>query len=65
MLLERFRVKLLEPGNRGLIALARTFKMMDLDNSGALDMFEFNKAIEDFGLKIDPKDIKGVFNSFD
>jgi Ca2+-binding EF-hand superfamily protein len=62
---ERFRVKLLERGSRGLISLARTFRMMDTDNSGALDLFEFAKCIQDFGLKIDPKDIQGVFKSFD
>lgn len=65
MLIERFRVKLRSRGSRGLIGLARQFKIMDDNNSGTLDPNEFVKAISDFGIEVDQKDIATVFKCFD
>lgn len=57
ILIERFREALKGRGSRGFTGLARQFKIMDDNNSGSLDQYEFNKAINDFGVKIDTKDI--------
>jgi Ca2+-binding EF-hand superfamily protein len=38
---------------------------MDDNNSGTLDQYEFTKAINDFGVKIDAKDIATLFKIFD
>ena len=35
-------------GVKGLIGLKRQFKIMDSDESGALDFNEFQKALEDY-----------------
>jgi calcyphosin len=45
--------------------MARQFKIMDDNGSGTLDEYEFTKAINDFGVKIDPKDIATLFKIFD
>jgi len=38
---------------------------MDDNGSGTLDQYEFTKAINDFGVKIDQKDIANLFKIFD
>lgn len=38
---------------------------MDDNNSGTLDQYEFTKAINDFNVKIDQKDIATCFKIFD
>lgn len=35
-------------GARGILGLARIFKIMDDDRSGYLDKQEFNKALKDY-----------------
>lgn len=65
ILIERFRAKMVQRGNGSLIGLARSFKIMDDNNSGTLDQYEFTKAINDLGVDINPKDIDGLFKSFD
>jgi Ca2+-binding EF-hand superfamily protein len=65
LLVEKFRSKLTQKGNRGLIGLQRTFEMMDTDQSGSLDEYEFTNAIKNHGIDIDAADLKGLFKSFD
>jgi len=65
LLLERFRNKLRSRGGRGLVGLQRQFKIMDDNNSGSLDQYEFTKAIHDFGVDIEQKDIATLFKAFD
>lgn len=38
---------------------------MDDNGSGTLDQYEFTKAINDFGVKVDQKDIATLFKIFD
>lgn len=38
---------------------------MDDNGNGSLDQYEFTKAINDFGVKIDQKDIATLFKMFD
>lgn len=65
MLVERFRNKLRSRGGKGMIGLRRQFKIMDDNNSGSLDLYEFKKGIKDFQIDIDEKDIDGLFKAFD
>ena len=65
MLVERFRNKLKARGGRGMIGLRRQFKIMDDNNSGTLDMYEFKKGIRDFQVDIPEADIENLFKAFD
>ena len=65
ILVERFREKLKARGSRGIIGLGRQFKIMDDNGSGALDPYEFNKAIQDFGIEVETKDLATLFRCFD
>jgi hypothetical protein len=47
-LVERFRKALKDRGGRGIVGLARQFKIFDDNGSGDLDIDEFVKAIKDF-----------------
>jgi Ca2+-binding EF-hand superfamily protein len=64
-LLETFAEKLASRGARGIIGLAKQFKIFDDDNSRDLDEYEFKKAIRDFRIPIQEKDIVRLFNIFD
>lgn len=64
-LVEQFASKLASRGARGLIGLAKQFKIMDDDRSMDLDMYEFKKAVKDFRVAIMDKDIDRLFNIFD
>ena len=46
--MEMFRTKLAARGARGLVGLAKQFKIADDDNSKDLDVNEFKKAVRDF-----------------
>jgi hypothetical protein len=46
--LDAIRDKIKARGARGIIGLARVFKIMDDNNSRSLDLAEFKKAIGDF-----------------
>lgn len=65
VLLEKFRARLLSRGGRGIIGLARQFKIFDDNNSKTLDYDEFAKAIKDFKVELGPNDIKVLFGIFD
>jgi len=52
-------------GGRGIVGMRRQFKIMDDNNSGALDINEFRKGIKDFQVDIDPKDVDNLFKAFD
>lgn len=44
---------------------ARTFKIMDDDNSRSLDLKEFLKGLNDYGIPIDKDEATAVFQHFD
>ncbi len=64
-LLDKFRDRLLARGGRGIIGLARQFKIFDDNNSKSLDFDEFAKAVRDFKIELSPNEIKVVFGLFD
>ena len=64
-LMELFRSKLAARGARGLMGLAKQFKIADDDNSHDLDLSEFKKAVHDFRVGLNDKDSERLFRIFD
>ena len=64
-LAEALKNKLASRGSRGIIGLARQFKIMDDDNSKSLSKSEFNKAMQDFALGFTPQQCSALFDYFD
>ena len=64
-LMDRFREKLAKRGNRGIMGLGRSFKIADDDRSGNLNMEEFQKAIHDFRVGLQPAQSAKLFKVFD
>ena len=65
VLLDKFREKILQRGGKGIIGLARQFKIFDDNNSKTLEFDEFAKAIKDFRVEMSPNEIKVLFGVFD
>ena len=61
----KLRDKLASRGARGIIGLQRQFKIMDDDNSKALNKYEFTKAMNDFQLNFSQGEIATLFDYFD
>jgi Ca2+-binding EF-hand superfamily protein len=61
----RFKEKLFVRGVKGLIGLKRQFKLMDSDESGALDYGEFKKALDDYKVKSSDEETEQIFSIFD
>ena len=64
-IMDKFREKILARGGKGILGLARQFKIFDDNNSGTLDLPELTKAIKDFRVDISPNEIKILFNIID
>lgn len=60
----KFRKSLFPRGCKALYGLARQFKLMDDQNLKALGYKEFSKAIKDYKIQVDERDIKTVFEAF-
>ena len=65
IMLERFRTKLIARGGKGVVGLERQFRIFDLDASGILAKEEFKKAINDYKLEMDERDLDNLFKMFD
>eukprot|EP01022_Parablepharisma_sp_SALTPOND_P016569 TRINITY_DN2460_c0_g1_i1.p1 TRINITY_DN2460_c0_g1~~TRINITY_DN2460_c0_g1_i1.p1 ORF type:complete len:776 (+),score=94.21 TRINITY_DN2460_c0_g1_i1:7353-9680(+) len=63
--IESFRKILATRGARGIIGLARQFRIADNDNSGEIDLNEFIQVIKDFRVPIDERSIRSLFETFD
>jgi len=63
--MDKFRERILERGGKGILGLARQFKIFDDNNSGTLDLQEVTKAIRDFRVDLSPNEIKILFNIMD
>lgn len=64
-LAEALKNKLASRGGRGIIGLARQFKIMDDDSSKTLNKSEFNKAMNDFALGFTQQQSSVLFDYFD
>jgi hypothetical protein len=63
--LENIRRKIVARGARGIIGIARIFKIMDDDGSKRLSLEEFAKGLKDFRIEVPLSDVQKVYNSFD
>ena len=63
--MDKFRERILARGGKGILGLARQFKIFDDNNSGTLDLPELTKAIRDFKVDLSPNEIKVLFNLLD
>jgi len=64
-LLQRLRDKLKTRGARGIIGLAKQFRIMDDNHSLSLDKFEFSKAMSDYMLGFSEGETQSLFTHFD
>jgi Ca2+-binding EF-hand superfamily protein len=63
--IEKLRQKLAARGGRGILGLARQFKIMDDDNSQQLSLPEFSKAMRDFRVELTERETSLLFNYCD
>ncbi|XP_042365913.1 calcyphosine-like b isoform X3 [Plectropomus leopardus] len=63
--LDRLRLQCLARGSSGIKSLGRTFKVLDDDNSRSLELKEFLKGLNDFGILIEKKEALALFERFD
>ncbi|XP_051960199.1 calcyphosine-like b isoform X2 [Xyrauchen texanus] len=63
--IERLRLQCLSRGSAGIKGLGRTFRIMDDDNSRTLDMKEFLKGLNDYGVLIEKEEAMKLFQLFD
>jgi calcyphosin len=63
--LNTVREKIISRGARGINGIKRVFKIMDDDQSKALDRQEFTKAMKDYRITQDAEEINAIFKIFD
>jgi Ca2+-binding EF-hand superfamily protein len=63
--MDKFRERILARGGKGILGLARQFKIFDDNRSLTLDLQELTKAIRDFKVDLSPNEIKILFNIVD
>jgi hypothetical protein len=52
-------------GANGISGLARSFRIIDDDGSKGLSMYEFKKAMKDYGTGLTDAEIRTLFQQFD
>nr|XP_057912955.1 calcyphosine-like b [Doryrhamphus excisus]XP_057912956.1 calcyphosine-like b [Doryrhamphus excisus] len=62
---ERLRLQCLARGSAGIKGLGRVFRIMDDDNNRSLDLKEFLKGVNDYGILMDKQEAAAVFQHFD
>ena len=60
-----FRKQIFARGARGVVGLKKQFKLMDTDNSGAVDFSEFMNCINDLKIDFDETRARNVFTMLD
>ncbi|CAG9319479.1 unnamed protein product [Blepharisma stoltei] len=63
--LEKLRQRLVARGSRGILGLARQFRIIDDNNSKTLEYEEFSKAIRDFRVELNDAELQASFNYID
>ncbi|XP_018604116.2 calcyphosine-like b isoform X1 [Scleropages formosus] len=62
---ERLRLQCLARGSAGIKGLSRVFRIMDDDNNRTLDMKEFLKGLNDYGIIMEKDEAVKLFQQFD
>lgn len=60
-----FRDKCASRGTRGILSIARLFRIIDDDNSKTLSLPEFTKVLKDLRFDFGPQEVKRLFELFD
>lgn len=63
--IQKLRNALNKRGGKGIIGLARQFKIFDDNNSKTLDKAEFQKAVSDMGIGLTVEEINQLFEQID
>jgi len=64
-LIEHIRSQIAKRGARGIQGISRKFKIADDNGSGSLDKAEFKKAMHDFRIGLNEKQVGKAFDIFD
>jgi Ca2+-binding EF-hand superfamily protein len=64
-LLVRLKAEMKSRGANGFIGLQRKFRIMDDDNSKALNMAEFKKAMKEMKIEMTDAELRAMFEHFD
>ena len=64
-LVKRVSDRLKSRGTRGIMGLGKSFQIIDDDNSNSLSVPEFTKALKDYRITTDQREIQAVFECFD
>lgn len=62
--MERFKSNIIQRGTRGIIGLKRQFKILDDSNDGTLEVYDFQKGLDDYKIEIDLRDLETIYNAF-
>ncbi|XP_017574417.2 calcyphosine-like b isoform X1 [Pygocentrus nattereri] len=62
---ERLRLQCLARGSAGIKGLGRAFRIIDDDNSRCLDIKEFMKGLNDYGVLMEKEEALALFQIFD
>ena len=63
--IKKLKNEILSQGINTIFDLEKSLKKIDVDNSGKVDLDEFNRVISENGINLTPDDIKLVFSCFD
>ena len=64
-LIKKLKKEILSQGSNTIFDIQKTLLKFDVDNSGRIDMDEFNRICYEFDIKLIPDEIKTVFSCFD
>lgn len=62
---EKLRYQCLARGSNGIKGLGRVFRIADDNGDKAIDLYEFGKLLQDYGLEVSECETKQMFNDFD
>ncbi|OCU00524.1 calcyphosin-like protein [Xenopus laevis] len=62
---EKLRLQCLARGASGIKGLGRAFRIMDDNRSSTLDLEEFSKGLQNFGISLQPSEVLDIFHQFD
>ncbi|KAM4708420.1 calcyphosin isoform 1-T2 [Discoglossus pictus] len=63
--IEKLRLQCLARGASGIKGLGRAFRIMDDNRSNCLDLEEFSKGLQTYGLSLQPEEVREIFQQFD
>ena len=64
-LIKKIKKEILSQGSSNMFDIQKTITKYDVDNSGRIDLDEFNRLCYEFNINLTPDEIKTVFSCFD